>query len=92
MAQDNSKPTEEQVNEALQNAGDAMRAMRDSLKVKYAHFLGWIGERRPVNEVIIKVIRTFQPEDVIAIGDTQLLALYEAAKIAYETVQANKEK
>ncbi len=86
------KPTEKQVDKALQDTGDLMRKMRDSLKVRYAHFLGWMGEHRPVNEVIIKVIRTFRDQDVIAIGDKTLLALYEKAKIAYDTIQRQKER
>lgn len=77
------KPTEKELEKAIQALGAASRKYRDSLKAKYASFLGWIGEPHSPMEVVMRVLRTFTEQDIILIGDDQLLELYSKSKIVY---------
>ena len=84
--------TEEKLREAIQDLADVGRQYRANIKAKYAHFLGWIGEEHKPMEIVLKVTRTFTEEDIIVIGDKQLMELYSKAKIVWNYQNANKPK
>lgn len=78
------KPTEKELEKAIQDLGAASRKYRDSLKAKYASFLGWIGESHSPMEVVMRILRTFKESDILAIGDDKLAELYVKSQIVYD--------
>lgn len=80
-------PTEKELQAAVQMVGDAMRAHRDSITVRYHAFCVWITEPRKPMEATLKVLRTFRPQEVVRIGDTKLIELYAKAQCLYDATK-----
>jgi len=87
-----SKEFETKLRTAIQDLADTGRQYRANIKAKYGHFLGWIGEEHKPMEIVIKVLRTFTEEDIVVIGDKQLMELYEKAKIVWKYQDENKKQ
>ncbi|QGH73092.1 MAG: hypothetical protein [Podoviridae sp. ctviO18] len=78
------KPSEQQIKNAIQALADAARDYRKKLNVKYTHFANWIMEPRKPMEIALKLVRTFNDQDIIMIGDKKLMEFYSLGKTVYD--------
>lgn len=75
----------------LQAVGDAGRAYREKLDVKYASFCVWIAEPHNAMEIVLRVLR-FAEKEVIAIGDQKLAELWGKSRVVYNHFKNEKER